>query len=854
MSALTLKKFTLTALNHDLMEQLGVNLLNKKRPKVTALSETPVTCQSGQSFGENNLDILTDDSRIWTHVDLRGAPLSLTYDIGHSVKVDKIGVFGLIKGYFLTDIAIYASNDADTLYTDENLIHRYSREKNPEHKKNRDFIYDTEGSCRYFGVVINAPCDEDEIARVTRIALFSDYNNIKNDFIRQLNIQDLFSGLIPKITGKYEGNAAELCNGKTLRGEEAVTALEDIVITFQKDKVYYINTVYIIGRGVKIKSAEAGAIRLVTASAVSDTYDNRKIHKIDFEPTVSDSISIAVEKGAVIDLIAGKTNIRRAKVSTEDVILKDFIGSGSNVFPTSFSEDGIKAGYNEVFWELEKHHIVKMRPHCVRMWFQIDWIVQTLTQYENGDWQFDSPAMNSVVKYCRFFNEAGIEVELNFGWKIGSAVQDWFSIKELPEKSKKNSAPSDLYNYGKACAATLEYLILDNGCDNVKYLSFYNEPALSPHNVFRDFSMSGDTVGYWASMAKYAHYFIKRSRIAEAVEIWGCEQDGWYGDIMERMNVLIPDVFSRHTIHRYFTTYDEICHWYDTEIIPNSDGKPVLLTEYGNSSRNCASWDCSHASALLAGASHGVGGAFNWVLSGQPLPDPLGWMHSRSAKGCADDGYTCWEFLPIVETLDEVGESFYELCLLTNYIPNHAQALRCGLCGDIRDLRINAFFHNGEYTVCVENRQGESRDVEIKFDKPINRKFYRHVYTLHRSGEGNLIIPPSEKEIETNDTLSDTTLTERSLIVYTTMKPVPQVIMENVDIRVPAGSHIEIRTTVLDSDEAPKLSVSKSLCKGAVLRGNTVIIPPDAEAGAMLAVKAELPTREYGISIIRVVT
>ena len=42
------------------------------------------------------------------------------------------------------------------------------------------------------------------------------------------------------------------------------------------------------------------------------------------------------------------------------------------------------------------------------------------------------------------------------------------------------------------------------------------------------------------------------------------------------------------------------------------------------------------------------------------------------------------------------------------------------------------------------------------------------------------------------------------------------------------------------------------LTVGAVLEGNEVVIPSTAKSGDMLAVKAELPTGEYGISIIRI--
>ena len=469
----------------------------------------------------------------------------------------------------------------------------------------------------------------------------------------------------------------------------------------------------------------------------------------------------------------------------------------------------------------------------------------------NGDWQFDNQNMNSVVKYCEAFRENGIEVELNFGWKVGSAVQDWFAIGGIDEGQKECSAPKDPFNYAKAAVATLEYLILEKGCDNVKYLTFYNEIALLSGEGHYDFAMHGESVAYWASIAKYTKYFLDRSRIAGMVELWAVEQSGNITQLMDRSNILMPEVFERHSVHRYNLSYDEMCDWCD-ELVSHSEGKPILITEFGNSNRKTVNWSTNHANNVLAAANHGVSGAFIWVLAGAPLVDPLNWMH---AGPNSDESYQHWTFFPIAETLEDAGESFYELCLLNQYIPKHAKSVLANPDYIYKDTRFNAFCKDGEYTVCVECQGAIETKIEINLGRNINRTFYRHTYRPTSKGEGNLIIPATDKVLEVTDKIEDTASEGHQLIVYTTVKPVRQVIMDSVDIRVPAGSRLKIGATVLDDDlgQSVSYSISKSLIEGAKLENTEVVIPETAKAGEMLSVKAELTTGEYGISIIRVI-
>ena len=170
------------------------------------------------------------------------------------------------------------------------------------------------------------------------------------------------------------------------------------------------------------------------------------------------------------------------------------------------------------------------------------------------------------------------------------------------------------------------------------------------------------------------------------------------------------------------------------------------------------------------------------------------------------------------------------------------------------DTRLNLFFKDGEYTVVVECKGDKKTNIEVNFLREINKKFYRHTYRKHDKGEGNMIVPTTDKVIEVGSTLCDTADEGYAMYVYTTLPPIRQVVMDKVDIHAKAGDKVAVGATVLDdtTGSAPTFTISKSLIEGAYLQGNEVVIPTTAKTGDMLSVKAELPTGEYGISIIRI--
>ncbi len=84
-----------------------------------------------------------------------------------------------------------------------------------------------------------------------------------------------------------------------------------------------------------------------------------------------------------------------------------------------------------------------------RVWFQIDWM-----ELEKGQYDFESPEMQAFYRYLDAFKNAGTEIELNFGWKVGERVHDWFTIPGAPDPYI--SAPADPRPTGLGVRAAAE--------------------------------------------------------------------------------------------------------------------------------------------------------------------------------------------------------------------------------------------------------------------------------------------------------------------------------------------------------------------------------------------------------------
>ena len=841
-------------------ELLGTNLLQGIAPELESENGQEIVYNMGAETGPQVFEILTDDQQLSNHMDFFTTPFSLTYDLGVITEINRIHLCSFYyhnNDFSMNNFELYGSDSREDLYNPQNLIAKYHRPERQNSAPN-DWVYETEGSLRYFGFKGLGGCNSDELLRLGRIALFNHENSAIAKTIDNNAEVNTLAGLIPEIEGKYEGSPENIAKTTAYLGE-TLTAKTDITLTYKSDTGIDAEKIKFLGENVQILDVFADGDSVEFKITDENAFKGASIYTANLNVRNAKELKLTLKAGSILDLAFSDTTFRRGSLDFADIVCPDFIGSAANLIPTFFSPMGLEAGANEVLWELEKHHYQKSKPHCVRLWFQIDWITDNEQDYYARKYTFDSPDMISVKKTLEVCRDNGVEVLFNFGWKHAENIQDWFTmggIKDVYPRGGNQAAPRDLRQFGIALTDTLEHLILDCGFDNIKYVTFYNEPRFATNDIKGDFAAWGDIAAYWAAMLRYAHYFVNNSKVKGMVDFWGAEQttarcDEW----MDSLNVLAPDCFTAHSVHRYQATHYQLTHWYNDVLLPHSDGKPIFLTECGNSHREWISWHKNHINTITAGADLGVAGAFIWILGGAPLPDPLNWMHSGRTRDSLSRSYSFWDYFPISESYDCTGESFYEFCLFSHYVPNHAQSVKKTHTFDYGDFRLSGFKSGSDLTICVENKgERKQTEIEVKLNLDANKKFYKYVYRRHKGfGEANLIVPDCEAEIFVGDTLCDTLGEGYEFAVYSTIPPIRQVIMSECDVRVKAGATVELSAEVLGCDMTPSWSISKSLMEGATLEGTTVKVPATAKAGEMLAVKAELPTGEFGIAIVQVV-
>ncbi len=59
--------------------------------------------------------------------------------------------------------------------------------------------------------------------------------------------------------------------------------------------------------------------------------------------------------------------------------------------------------FNCVHMELLRRRIINTSPSVARIWFQLDWIITTREDYENGIYDFDTEKMKAFYIYLDAF-------------------------------------------------------------------------------------------------------------------------------------------------------------------------------------------------------------------------------------------------------------------------------------------------------------------------------------------------------------------------------------------------------------------------------------------------------------------
>ncbi|WP_432483475.1 chitobiase/beta-hexosaminidase C-terminal domain-containing protein [Kineococcus esterisolvens] len=500
-------------------------------------------------------------------------------------------------------------------------------------------------------------------------------------------------------------------------------------------------------------------------------------------------------------------------VDPDLVLQQDYLGVGANVMPFSLLPGTTGLGYDDAAWEADRERILTVRPKVARLWFQIDWM-----ELEKGRYDFTSPEMQAVHRYLDVFREAGTEVELNFGWKVGERVHDWFGVSGADPWI---AAPADLEAYGASAAALLDDLIRQRGYDNVKYLTFYNEP-----NGSWDFDAGGrDEKAYYAAMARAVHEHLQGAGLRDQVEIWGPEEVG-AADWTAYMEENAGDVFDSYSFHLYGESYEAMAQAVeDRQAV--AGGKPVVLSEFGWTSGDVSTWETGYANYVVRSAQEGVRANLVWQLNGTTTADP---------DGDTNGQWNLWDSLVLGP---EPREAFYEAGLLMRYVPAHSEVL--ATTSSSPDVRATAFRRDGEYTVLVETAPGQARDVTVDFGDGagVPKKFTRLVAEDDPQVEANALLPASTGRLTTRrGAFTDTELpAERTVAVYTSAPPATQVAVDPVQGFVEGGSSTRLSAELVDGRGGVRWSVLGT--GGGTVDRRGVYTAPDVDTERTVALRAE---------------
>lgn len=833
------------------VDKRGVNLLNNIAPEVVRFDgvEEPLKIKIGASEVDSGFckHISTDEYEK-DHIDIFGEDFALIYDLGKEIVVSYFYFACFYNQYQSRMVEIYASKQRETIFDKENLVTVIDNSNNdafcPSYYNHVDVKVEIdEKSFRYVALKQIGTHATDGISRISLFGAYSNRGYLNNSYVKANYPNNYANRCKTEFKGNCIGDPAHLIDG--LCDKEVKIEDGEIVFTLPVDKK--ISKVIVIGDEAIEPTVSEGGEYYKAEVSVSDLYGIKKEYTIDTEMLNSSNIFRISFKKASIDEIILLSNDVEISVQKDKVIAEDFIGLGGNVLPTHLFEYSRMQGFNEAEMELEACRIAKCKPAVVRMWFQIDWFVMDGQDYYNRKYSFNNHKMLSVLKVLDAYKAAGTEVEFNFGWKVGYTAQPWFSFPNI--FNRRNSAPRDLDQFAIACADCLRELIVNRGYDNIKYLTLYNEPECAA-----DFACPEgiDKMQYWTEMLEKVDAKLKEENLRHLVEIWASEVSSYpsYGIWAEHLNKTASDKYDRYSYHKYRTTYDEAVELTE-EMEAASGNHPVATTEFGCYSQKdgrCKEFEQNNISNIIGFANGGSTAMLYWVMSRSYL-DEVAMFGGSYSFWCNSSG----------KAIDGARPEYYYFSLITNYVPKHCKSIVAN--SDSKDLHTIAFLSDsGDYTVLVESNLANDSRIKIAFGEKVNKKFNKFVYTRDVELESNLITPLKQYDIDATDGFVDTVKGGYSFIVYTTLPPVRQVVMDKVFVTVKAGESIKLSAKVLDGEGDLKWSLCDTYCptgfKGTITKDGVYTADSNFQSWTITppiyAIKAELPTGEYGIAIVKV--
>lgn len=529
---------------------------------------------------------------------------------------------------------------------------------------------------------------------------------------------------------------------------------------------------------------------------------------------------------AVAEATTATENVT-VSIDTGNVINENFLGVGVNVMPLALMPKSASYGYDGPEWEIDKKRIGTIKPKVARLWFQVDWV-----EKEKGVYDFDSEEMEAVYPYLDALKAAGTEIELNFGWKNGEEIHDWFG---LPGVDPWTSAPADVDDFAESASNTLQELIDERGYDNIKYLTFYNEP-----NGSWDFETGGDKANqqqYYANIVTKVSQRLAADGLRDRIGIWAPEETS-ATDWTTALHTLADAHIDGYSFHMYGASYESL----GSEIAARKAAvspKKVQMTEFGWSADDASGWNSGFANYVIRGANEGLQSALVWQLNGVWSSDPLGDVNGN---------YTMWD--SVVQGLT-AKRTFYSAGLLNRYVPAHSDVVEA--LSSSPDVRAAAFkTDGGDYAILVESKAGAPKDITFDFGgAAIGKTFVKHAYSDAVARDGNALLPPSSGSFSATDTFRDESVgADYNFAIYTTEASQTQVELTPVEAKVTGGDTLQLSADVIDNSAGVSWSVIGA--GNGTIDANGLYTAPDVDTERQVAIKAVSQADPDGYNIASV--
>lgn len=661
------------------------------------------------------------------HVQLHGElPFTVTYKIESNELINKllVSTYANSSDFGYGRYEVYLGNDRKTLYSEENFVAEYDRRGvfNPKDLLKgtaQIFTLDSPVSAKYFGIKFTHGFVGDTVVRLDFAGVFSP--KVAEE---QLHLEKYGIDLLSNATIETKDDSQIFNLGFGAQIDTLVLRNPTLPVkTSANGKAYVVHNLESECTPIKIGETDA----FIYNGSLFARY-------------------LKVSRDNLIGAFSKKTFI----TAYDEVITEDFLGAGTNVLPFQLMPESTQNfGYDPEFIKLEHQAVRDLDVKIIRVWFQNDWF-----QLGPDEYDFESEKMHQFLEYMEVFRELGTEIELDFSWVVGSSIQSWYIIPDLPDKGR--SAPKDTKQFARSVVAALKFLCDEKGF-NVKYIAVSNEPENKNFAVTPDNNIELKKK-YLAQTLKDIDAELKKAGMRDRFEIWGPEDSAstpdrdWLCDMYE----MADDVIDLYTKHHYFVTNNELLNKKMPLHIKDTHGGRVGLTEFGC---NVPNYRKSTVGFLISAANGGASVALHWCLASSVLTDPFNGPFDENICLIRNDGFKN-EGLYIEPICAEYGPAM-------RYIPAHCRVFKCD-CSNPFDVRAAIFEKDGDFTVVVEASSLGNRDLEINLSALTNKPFKKLSYCIQEAKQPTEVMAPLSPANCENGIIKEHLSSAHTMYLYTT--------------------------------------------------------------------------------------